>query len=644
MAIRLEHKVGAIGGLSAFATGVGKAQERKKKYRTDLMLTQQARADKYGLTMQQHEWDLDKEERGMTAAKHAAAAKVTADKDAAAARVTADKDAAEITATADSQKSMSRFAGTRIDSQTSALGRLHGKLNVAQMQQGQDLLSAIRAFGSPDTDWTNTEIQDAFKVANAAFDTFLRDNVQEPKTPKDLFDEGTYETGGVVYGVDDSGKGVRVLREPVDTVSKRKGEIDKLYRKNLEKRNPLNPEKPFYENDKEAWDAANEFYKRVEKGNAFYDDENPSAPAGDRTSAQEPTTEDQPFAPGTEAWTRAETQAHLLLKDAGFDFNDYRDARKTLETLASKYGMEATGTDVEIENLSPEEQEAWKKAKQILDIVKSAEPRDVVHDVPPGFSIKDLSSPKTDRDRHGYPLSSGPRSVSMHGNAPLSSTPTVPQGMSKADAQAWIQGQSPPLPGKAVPGGQDPVPEENLVANMFSDAAGFQPDPSKAISREEEYSPRERTPTDPTRGQDPVTEEEWRKLVDPTKAAAEDEVADSKTGQATHEDMRKRAEKQKLRGSYTSDPRKWKKTSELRAEADDMRQSRREAFKAKVADRKKVSRLKKAGYSVKQYESAVRTKDELTESYPNIESGGDVPMKVRRAYQKIKQIIKIGKG
>ena len=50
MAIRLEHKVGAIGGLSAFATGVGKAQERKKKYRTDLMLTQQARADKYGLT------------------------------------------------------------------------------------------------------------------------------------------------------------------------------------------------------------------------------------------------------------------------------------------------------------------------------------------------------------------------------------------------------------------------------------------------------------------------------------------------------------------------------------------------------------------------------------------------------------------
>ena len=185
MAIRLEHKVGAIGGLSAFATGVGKAQERKKKYRTDLMQTQQARADKYGLTMQQHEWDLDKEERGMTAAKHAAAAKVTADKDAAAARVTADKDAAEITATADSQKSMSRFAGTRIDSQTSALGRLHGKLNVAQMQQGQDLLSAIRAFGSPDTDWTNTEIQDAFKVANAAFDTFLRDNVQEPETLDD---------------------------------------------------------------------------------------------------------------------------------------------------------------------------------------------------------------------------------------------------------------------------------------------------------------------------------------------------------------------------------------------------------------------------------------------------------------------------
>src|SRR3990167_3528585 len=64
MAIRLEHQPVGISGLAAYAAGVGRAKERKSKYVTDLLQSQQARADKYNLLAQQQQFILGRDREG----------------------------------------------------------------------------------------------------------------------------------------------------------------------------------------------------------------------------------------------------------------------------------------------------------------------------------------------------------------------------------------------------------------------------------------------------------------------------------------------------------------------------------------------------------------------------------------------------
>ena len=160
MAIRLEHKVGAIGGLSAFATGVGKAQERKKKYRTDLMQTQQAREDKYGLTMQQHEWDVEKEGRDKAAA------------DARLATVELGRDRrldASLASSADIS-GLSLKNRTSVEARNSAGALVNSifvppGLNQEQKREVEKLRNVAMAFTGPDIDLNDTDHQKKFNTA-----------------------------------------------------------------------------------------------------------------------------------------------------------------------------------------------------------------------------------------------------------------------------------------------------------------------------------------------------------------------------------------------------------------------------------------------------------------------------------------------
>ena len=61
MAIRLEHQPIGIGGLAAYAAGRGKKKERDRKYFTDIIQNQQARADKYNLAANQQKFQLDRD-------------------------------------------------------------------------------------------------------------------------------------------------------------------------------------------------------------------------------------------------------------------------------------------------------------------------------------------------------------------------------------------------------------------------------------------------------------------------------------------------------------------------------------------------------------------------------------------------------
>src|SRR3990167_704361 len=62
MAIRLEHQPVGIAGLAAYAAGSGRRKERDRKYATDIIQNQQARADKYNLIANQQAFQVNRDQ------------------------------------------------------------------------------------------------------------------------------------------------------------------------------------------------------------------------------------------------------------------------------------------------------------------------------------------------------------------------------------------------------------------------------------------------------------------------------------------------------------------------------------------------------------------------------------------------------
>jgi hypothetical protein len=59
MAIRVQHDIGGMGGLAAYAAGAGKRQERQRKYALDLYRDNQKLAQQQALKLQERQWDID---------------------------------------------------------------------------------------------------------------------------------------------------------------------------------------------------------------------------------------------------------------------------------------------------------------------------------------------------------------------------------------------------------------------------------------------------------------------------------------------------------------------------------------------------------------------------------------------------------
>jgi hypothetical protein len=63
MAIRVQHEIGGMGGLAAYASGAGKRQERQRKYALDLYRDERLAEERRANLQQQHQWEVEMQDK-----------------------------------------------------------------------------------------------------------------------------------------------------------------------------------------------------------------------------------------------------------------------------------------------------------------------------------------------------------------------------------------------------------------------------------------------------------------------------------------------------------------------------------------------------------------------------------------------------